>query len=185
MSRIGEAPIVIPSGATVEKTGPSLVVKGPQGELVLEVNPAVEIEREGDKLIVKRKSEDQGVKALHGLTRSLVANAITGVTDGWTKGLELHGVGFRAQTNGNKLTLSIGFSHPVEVEAPQGITFQVTDNTKIKVSGIDKYLVGQMAANIRAIRPPDVYKGKGVRYEGEYVRKKAGKSGKVGVAGGK
>lgn len=203
MSRIGDAPVLIVSKVTVEKTGKTLSVSGPKGTLKIEVNPAITVEIKEDerssstsKVIIKRKSEQKNIKALHGLTRSLIANMVQGVTEGWSKSLELVGVGFRAQSLGNeqsssttKLILNVGYSHPVELTAPEGITFEVSENTKIKVLGIDKQLVGQIAANIRKVRIPDVYKGKGIRYEGEYVRKKLGKTGKIGVsiggAGGK
>lgn len=184
MSRIGDAPILITSGVTVEKTGKTISVNGPKGNLKMEVNPAITVEIEGEKVIVKRKSEEKEIKALHGLTRSLIANMVKGVTETWSKNLELVGVGFRAQVIGSKLTLNVGYSHPVEIEALDGITFEVVDNIKIKVFGIDKQLVGQMAANIKKVRVPDVYKGKGIRYEGEYIRKKLGKTGKIGAAGG-
>lgn len=190
MSKIGDAPILKPSDITIEKNGRSLVVNGPKGTLIMNIDPHIGIELEGERIIVKRKNDEKKVKAMHGLTRSLIASMITGVMMGWNKNLELLGVGFRAAGGGNQLTLNIGFSHPVEIEAPKGINFEVTENTKIKVSGIDKQLVGQVAANIRKLKPPDVYKGKGIRYEGEYVRKKLGKAGKVGagvgaVGGGK
>lgn len=181
MSRIGNAPILIPEGVTVIKTGHKVSVTGPKGELNIEINPAILIEVEKSQILVTRKSEQKKVKALHGLTRSLIANMISGVTNFWSKTLELVGVGFRAQTDGMKLTLNVGYSHQVEILAPEQITFEVLDNTKIKVSGIDKQLVGQIAANIKKVRVPDVYKGKGIRYEGEYIRKKAGKSAKAGV----
>jgi len=173
----------------VEKKGQSLSVLGPKGKLNLEIDPAIMVEiGEGGggfatKVVVKRKSELKNVKALHGLTRSLIANMMIGVTEGWAKFLELQGVGFRAQLEGSKLILNIGYSHPVAVHAPAGITFEVIDNIRIKVSGVDKQLVGQVAANIKKIRVPDVYKGKGIRYEGEYIRKKLGKTGKIAVAG--
>lgn len=183
MSRIGNSPIIIPSGVIIEKDGGSIVVNGPKGSLSLNVGPEIKVEIQDSQIILKRRTEEKNIKALHGLTRSLIANMLKGVTDGWAKFLELIGVGFRAQIDGSKLTLNIGFSHPVEVLAPPGILFEVTDNTKIKVSGIDKQLVGQTAANIRKIKLPDVYKGKGVRYEGEYVRKKAGKAAKAGAVG--
>lgn len=183
MSRIGNAPILIPSGVNIEKSGSLITVNGVKGTLKIQVEPSINIEVEDGKVIVKRKNDTKKVKSLHGLTRNLIANMIIGVTSLWSKDLELQGVGFRAQSSGNKLILNIGFSHPVEVTAPEGITFEATDNTKIKVSGIDKYLVGQVSANIRSVRPPDVYKGKGVRYVGEYVKKKLGKSGKVGATG--
>lgn len=189
MSKIGDAPITKPADVTIEKNGRTLVVNGPKGTLKLDIDPQIIVELESEKINIKRKNEQKKVKAMHGLTRNLIANMILGVRTLWSKNLELVGVGFRAAGGGNKLTLNIGFSHPVEIEAPEGVNFEVIENTKIKVSGIDKQLVGQIAANIRSIKPPDVYKGKGIRYEGEYVRKKLGKSGKVGVgvgtAGGK
>lgn len=185
MSRIGKAPIEIPSQVTVEKTGDNLVVTGPKGVLSMQVNPNATVEIKENVLTVSRKNNEKTNRSLHGLTRSLIANMVKGVTQGWSKNIELVGVGFRAQSGGDKITLNVGFSHPVEVVAPEGIQLEVKDNTKISVSGIDKYLVGQIAANIRGIRPPDVYKGKGIRYEGEYVRKKAGKAGKVGAGAAK
>lgn len=183
MSRIGNAPIIIPAGVTVEKTNHLVNVTGPKGNLNQNIDAAISVVVEAEKIIVKRKNEQKKIKALHGLTRSLLANMIAGVTNGWSKDLELVGVGFRAQLNGTKLVLNVGYSHPVEVEAPEGINFEVADNTKIKVTGIDKQLVGQVAANLKKVRVPDVYKGKGIRYMGEYIRKKVGKSAKVGVAG--
>lgn len=183
MSRIGNAPIYIPAGVTASKTGDTISVNGPKGVLTLELDKAVSLEVEGDKIILKRKNDQKSSKAMHGLIRSLVANMVTGVNSLWSKNLELVGVGFRAQVSGNKLVLNVGYSHQVEIIAPEGITFEVTDNTKIKVSGIDKQLVGQAAANLKKVRKPDVYKGKGIRYEGEYIRKKAGKSAKVGATG--
>src|SRR3989304_9104246 len=183
MSRIGESPILIPTGITVEISGHVVSVMGPKGSLKMDFDPQVMVGVEGDKIIVKRKNDQKKVKALHGLTRNLIANMITGVASLWRKNLELVGVGFRAQTEGAKLILNVGFSHPVEIVAPEGITFEVTDSTVIKVSGADKALVGQLAANIKKIRTPDVYKGKGIRYQGEYIRKKVGKSAKVGVTG--
>lgn len=183
MSRIGNAPIIVPAGVTVETSGSTVNVAGPKGALSLSADLQIIVEIEGDKVIVKRKNEQKKVKALHGLTRSLIANMIAGVTNLWSKNLELVGVGFRAQAGGNKLILNVGFSHPVEITAPSGIDFEVVDNTKIKVSGIDKQLVGQIAANIKKVRVPDVYKGKGIRYQGEYIRKKLGKSAKVGATG--
>lgn len=184
MSRIGNAPILIPSGVTVEKTGMQFLVSGPKGKLNLQIDPKISVEIESDKIKVKRLNELKKVKSLHGLTRNLIYNMIKGVTDGWSKNLQLLGVGFKAQIIGNKLTLNVGFSHPVDIIAPENISFEVFENTKIKVSGIDKQLVGQVAANIRGVKAPDVYKGKGIRYEGEYVRKKLGKSGKIGAAVG-
>lgn len=184
MSRIGNAPITIPAGVTVEKNDREISVSGPKGVLKIQMDPAISLDIEGSIISVKRKNDQKKVKALHGLTRSLVANLVIGVTSLWSKDLELVGVGFRAQVNGNKLILNVGFSHPVEIVAPEGITFETIDNTKIKVSGADKQLVGQVAANLKKVRVPDVYKGKGIRYAGEYIRKKVGKSAKVGAAGG-
>lgn len=183
MSRVGNAPIQIPQGVTVEKTGGRVVVKGPKGELNLIVDPAITITVEESQILLKRKNEEKKNKALHGLTRALINNMVLGVTNGWSRNLELVGVGYRAVGSGNKLTLSVGYSHPIEVSAPEQVQFEVTDNTKIKVSGIDKQLVGAIAAKIKAVRPPEPYKGKGIRYEGEYIRRKAGKAGKVGAAG--
>lgn len=183
MSRIGNLPINIPGGVTVEKTGRTISVAGPKGALRINLDPVIEVEIVGETVTVKRKNDQKKAKALHGLTRNLIANMVKGVTDLWSKNLELVGVGFRAQSEGNKLILNVGFSHPVEITAPDGISFEVSDTTKIKVTGADKQLVGQIAANIKNVRVPDVYKGKGIRYEGEYVRKKVGKSAKVGVAG--
>ncbi|OGE37772.1 50S ribosomal protein L6 [Candidatus Daviesbacteria bacterium RIFCSPLOWO2_01_FULL_39_12] len=184
MSRIGDAPILISEGITIEKDGRSLVVNGPKGSLRMEISPDVKVEIQGNQIKISRTNDLPKIKAMHGLTRNLIANMITGVKEGWSKDLELVGVGFRAAGGGNKLTLNIGFSHPVEIDTPEGISFEVSDNTKIKVSGIDKQLVGQVTANIRSIKPPDVYKGKGIRYQGEYVRKKIGKAGKVGAGVG-
>lgn len=183
MSRVGDSPIKILNGVTVEQNGQSLVVSGPKGKLNLEVVPEIKVEISGDDILVKRKNDLKKVKALHGLTRNLINNMIFGVTNGWSKDLELVGVGFRAQVNGDKLVLNVGYSHSVEIISPEGITFEVLDNTKIKVSGSDKQLVGQVSANIKKVRMPDVYKGKGIRYQGEYIRKKVGKSAKVGAAG--
>ncbi len=183
MSRVGNSPILIPAGVTVEQAGNTVKVTGPKGNLSLDTDRAIEVKVEGGKINVKRNSDQKRVRSLHGLTRNLIANIVAGVNNLWSKKLELVGVGFRAQLNGNKLVLNVGYSHSVEVTAPDGITFEVTDNTKIKVSGVDKELVGQTAANIKKVRVPDVYKGKGIRYEGEYIRKKVGKSAKVGATG--
>ena len=185
MSRIGNLPIVIPQGITIERDGSRVVVNGPKGTLNMDIAPEIKVMIEGDQILLERKDDQKKIKALHGLTRSLIANMILGVTEGWSKNLELVGVGFRAQSSGDKLILNVGYSHPVEVSAPQGIIFEVLDNTKIKVSGADKQLVGQVAANLKKVRVPDVYKGKGIRYEGEYIRKKVGKSGKTGALAGK
>lgn len=183
MSRIGNSPITIPSGVTIEKNGYTVLVTGPKGVLNMEVDPLIVVEVQADKIIVKRKNDLKKSKSLHGLTRNLIFNMIVGTTEGWSKNLELVGVGFKAETSGSKLTMNIGYSHPVVVEAFEGITFAVSDNTKIKVSGIDKQKVGQMSANIKKMRVPDAYKGKGIRFQGEYIKKKAGKSAKVGATG--
>jgi len=183
MSRIGSLPILIPDNVEVIKTGKHLVVKGDKGSLEIDIDQNINVEIENKQLIFKRKNDQRQIKALHGLTRNLIANMIKGVSDLWSKNLELVGVGFRVQDSSNKLVLNVGFSHPVEIVAPEGITFEVSDNTKIKVSGVDKQLVGQVAANIRKVRVPDIYKGKGIRYEGEYIRKKVGKSAKIGALG--
>lgn len=183
MSRIGSAPIKIPSGVTAELSGNNFMVSGSKGKLFLEIAPEIKVELVSDQILLKRKNDLKKVKALHGLTRSLISNMVLGVSQGWSKNLELVGVGFRAQVGGNKLVLNVGYSHPVEIEAPVGISFEVSDNTKIKVSGIDKQLVGQISADIKKVRVPDAYKGKGLRYVGEYIRKKVGKSAKAGVTG--
>lgn len=179
MSRIGNNPINIPAGTEITLEGNLITVKGPKGTLTMELNPAVKLEVEDTQALVKAKKGAEKAAAMHGLTRSLINNMVVGVTEGWAKDLEMVGVGYRAQGGGETVTLNVGYSHPVIVKAPEGITFAVADNTKIKVSGINKILVGQIAANIRAVRPPEVYQGKGIRYSGEYVRKKAGKAGKA------
>lgn len=181
MSRIGNAPIVIPQSVNVAIDGQQVVVNGPLGGLQMPVPQQLKIEVVDSQVIVKRKKEDKISKSLHGLVRSLVANMVVGVDKGWQKRLELIGVGFRTQTSGDKLTLNVGYSHPVEISAPEGIKFAVEDNTKITVSGIDKGLVGEVAAKIRKVRPPEPYQGKGIRYAGEYVKRKAGKAGKAGA----
>lgn len=181
MSRIGTTPIVIPSNVSIQQDGERLVVEGPKGKLEIDLRPEMKTEITAGRLVVLRKKQDRIARSMHGLTRSLVNNMVIGVTQGWRKDLELVGVGYRAQGGGDALNLSVGYSHQVQIKAPGGITFSVTDNTKIAVLGIDKSLVGQVAANIRSIKPPEVYKGKGIRYAGEYVRRKPGKTGKVGA----
>lgn len=180
MSRIGETPVIIPSGVEVLIDGHLLTVKGPKGQLELNLRPEIKVEQQDQTVVVKRKRQDRLSRSLHGLTRSLINNMVTGVSQGWTKNLEMVGVGYRAQGGGDTVNLSVGYSHPVQVKAPAGITFTVSENTKIAVAGIDRTLVGQVAANLRAVRPPEVYKGKGIRYQGEYVRRKPGKAGKTG-----
>jgi large subunit ribosomal protein L6 len=178
MSRIGKLPIPLPAGVTVAVDGQQVSVKGPKGELALTVSEPIKITLEDNNVIVTRPDDEAKSKSLHGLTRTLIANNVHGVSTGFTKTLEIVGTGYRAASKGSNLELALGFSHPVVVEPPQGITLTVEGNTKIIVSGIDKQAVGEVAANIRKIRKPEPYKGKGVRYEGEKVRRKAGKSGK-------
>ncbi|HEY1827694.1 MAG TPA: 50S ribosomal protein L6 [Acidimicrobiales bacterium] len=179
MSRIGRSPIAVPSNVTVTLSGDNVQVKGPQGQLERTLPEGISITQEGDTLLVSRPDDERHHRALHGLSRSLVANMVTGVTEGFTKELEIVGVGYRATAKGpNALELALGFSHPVPVDAPDGITFEVPVPTRIIVKGIDKEQVGQVAANIRKIRKPEPYKGKGVRYAGERVLRKAGKAAK-------
>lgn len=186
MSRIGKKPVKIPAGVTVKTEDHRLVANGPKGELALNIQPEIKISVNGQDILVDRVVETPKAKSLHGLVRTLIENTLLGVSTGWNKGLELVGVGYRAAIEGTNLVLNVGFSHPVKYPAPQGITFEVTDNTKINVRGIDKQLVGETAAQIRRIRPPEPYKGKGIRYIGEVVRRKAGKAAKaVGAAGAK
>lgn len=179
MSRIGKAPISVPSGVTVTIAGGTVAVKGPKGELSREIPGALTIRQDGDELLVERPNDERQNRALHGMFRSLVNNMVVGVTQGFQKDLEIVGVGYRAAAKGDSaLDLQLGFSHPVSYEAPEGVTFVVPAPTKIEIHGIDKAVVGQVAANIRSIRKPEPYKGKGVRYAGEQVRRKAGKAGK-------
>ena len=178
MSRIGKMPIAVPSGVDVTVEGATIKVKGSKGELSRTLSDRVSIDLTDGTLTVNRVDDSREARALHGLTRALVFNMVTGVAEGYTKSLEIQGVGYRAAMKGSDLELQVGFSHPVVVEAPEGITFEVPEPTRINVSGIDKELVGQVAADIRKIRPPEPYKGKGIRYVGEYVRRKAGKAGK-------
>ena len=180
MSRIGQAPITVPSGVDVTIGAGSVRVKGPKGQLERTVPEGISIEQSDGELRVVRSGESNAVRALHGLVRSLVANMIQGVTDGYEKRLEIHGVGYRAAKAGNDLELSVGFSHTVRKAAPAGIEFEVPQPTRITVRGIDKELVGQTAADIRAIKKPEPYKAKGIRYEGEHIRRKAGKAAKAG-----
>jgi large subunit ribosomal protein L6 len=175
MSRIGKLPIEIPAGVDVQIDTGLVRVKGPKGELSQAVSRDLSFEREDSRLLVKRPTDRGEHKALHGLTRSLVFNMVQGVTEGFEKRLEIQGVGYRAQLRGNTLELALGYSHPVRVEAPDGIDFEVPVPTQIIVRGIDKQAVGEIAAQIRKLRPPEPYKGKGVRYAGEYVARKVGK----------
>jgi large subunit ribosomal protein L6 len=179
MSRIGQAPIDVPAGVDVTIDGRVVKVKGPKGELTRTVPAAITLQKVDSALVVERPDDERESRALHGLTRSLVNNMVVGVTDGFRKNLEIVGVGYRAEAQGpNAIRLALGFSHPVHVKAPEGITFEVPVPTQIVVSGIDKEVVGQVAADIRSIRKPEPYKGKGVRYQGERVLRKAGKAGK-------
>jgi large subunit ribosomal protein L6 len=180
MSRVGQAPITVPSGVDVKIDGQDIRVKGPKGQLDRALPEGITIEQSDGELRVVRAGEANSVKALHGLVRTLVANMIQGVTEGYEKRLEIHGVGYRAQKQGNDLELSVGFSHTVRKSAPSGIEFDVPQPTRITIRGIDKELVGQTAADIRAIKKPEPYKAKGIRYEGEHIRRKAGKAAKAG-----
>lgn len=180
MSRIGRLPVDIPAGVQVEIKGSQVKVKGPKGEMAATYLPEVTVTQEENKLVVARKAEDQFSRSIHGTTRAIIQNMVTGVSTGFTKVLEVQGVGYRAEMNGKNLVLYVGYSHPVTVEPPAGIEFDADAKTRlVKVSGYDKELVGQVAANVREIRPPEPYKGKGIRYQGELVRRKAGKTGKA------
>ena len=178
MSRIGRMPVTVPSGVDVTIEGREVTVKGPKGTLRHTVAPPIDVAKNDGVLTVTRPSDEGEIRALHGLSRSLIANMITGVTEGYRKTLEIVGVGYRVQARGSDLEFSLGFSHPVVVTPPEGISFRVEAPTRFVVEGIDKQQVGEIAANIRKLRKPDPYKGKGVRYQGEQVRRKVGKAGK-------
>jgi large subunit ribosomal protein L6 len=178
MSRIGRLPIAIPAGVDVKIDGSAVSVKGPKGELALVIASPIEAKIEDGQILVTRPDDERASRSLHGLTRTLISNQIVGVTEGYTKGLEIVGTGFRVAAKGASLEFALGFSHSITVDPPAGISFSVEGNTKITVAGIDKQAVGEVAANIRKLRKPEPYKGKGVRYAGEVVRRKAGKSGK-------
>jgi large subunit ribosomal protein L6 len=178
MSRIGKMPISIPAGVEVKIDGNDVSVKGPKGQLALTVANPITVALEDGKVIVTRPDDERISRSLHGLTRTLISNQIIGVTEGYTKGLEIVGTGYRVTAKGSDLEFALGYSHPILVKAPAGITFTIDGNTKVTVSGIDKQAVGEVAANLRKLRKPEPYKGKGVRYAGEVVRRKAGKSGK-------
>ena len=176
MSRIGKLPVAFGSGVEVKKSDELLTVKGPKGELELSVHPAMTVVVDDGELRVERPSDQKDHRALHGLTRSLIQNMVTGVTEGFTKTLEIVGVGYRADAKGSGITLNLGFSHPIDYQPVAGVSLECPNQTTIVVSGIDKQKVGQTAAEIRAFRPPEPYKGKGIRYQGEHVRRKAGKT---------
>ncbi|TGD85425.1 50S ribosomal protein L6 [Mycolicibacterium sp. CH28] len=179
MSRIGKQPVTIPAGVDVTIDGQNLSVKGPKGTLELAIAEPITVARNDDgAIVISRPDDERRSRSLHGLSRTLVSNLVTGVTEGYTTKMEIFGVGYRVQLKGNNLEFALGFSHPVVIEAPEGISFAVETPTKFSVSGIDKQKVGQISANIRRLRRPDPYKGKGVRYEGEQIRRKVGKTGK-------
>lgn len=178
MSRIGKNPIEIPAGVDVTVDGQHVTVKGPKGELSLTVSEPIKVAKEDNSIVVTRPDDERRSRALHGLSRSLINNLVIGVTQGYTTKMEIFGVGYRVQAKGKDLEFALGYSHPVPIEAPEGITFAVESPTKFSVSGIDKQKVGQISANIRRLRRPDPYKGKGIRYEGEQIRRKVGKTGK-------
>lgn len=180
MSRIGRMPVAMPNGVTVSQQGNRITVKGPRGELSRTLPQVITVSQEDGQLVVTRPSEDPQHKALHGLTRSLVNNMVEGVTKGFQKTLEIVGVGYKAETRPYGVQLALGFSHPVEFRAPDGIKLTATNATTVLVDGADKEIVGQVAAEIRSLRPPEPYKGKGVKYQGETIRRKAGKAGKAG-----
>lgn len=175
MSKIGKQPVIIPAGVTVEISGHTVTTKGAKGTLVMHFAPEIAVEVVGDEVIVSTKGSGKYVMALFGTTRALINNDVKGVSEGWIKKLELVGTGFRPELNGNELSLTVGYSHPVKVKAPEGITFKV-EKLVVTVDGCDKELVGQVAANIRAVRPPEPYKGKGIKYIDEIIRRKAGKA---------
>jgi large subunit ribosomal protein L6 len=178
MSRIGKQPVPVPKGVTVTINNQTITVKGSKGELSRELPPEIAFVQEGEEILVTRRNESRNARQRHGLVRTLIANMVEGVSQGYQKRLEIQGVGYRASVQGQKLVMALGYSHPVEFEPPKGIQFAVEGNTNVIVSGIDKEIVGNTAATVRAARPPEPYKGKGVRYAGEKVRRKAGKAGK-------
>jgi len=180
VSRIGKLPVEIPAGVDVQLNGSHVLVKGPNGTLERTFSPLVNIRKEENQIIVTRDSDEKNVRALHGTTRAVIANMVTGTTTGFTKVLEIVGVGYKAEMSGNDMVINVGFSHPVDVKAPDGITFDVTEKNRIiTIKGANKEVVGQVAADIRGLRPPEPYKGKGIRYQNERVRRKAGKTAAV------
>ncbi|WP_171299998.1 50S ribosomal protein L6 [Enterococcus cecorum] len=178
MSRIGNKVVVLPQGVEVKQNGNEITVKGPKGELTRTFLEDIKMNIEGNEVTFTRPNDSKEMKTIHGTTRAIFHNMVVGVSEGFQKALELIGVGYRAQLQGSKLVLNVGYSHPVEITAPAGITFEVPSNTQVVVKGISKEAVGEIAANIRGVRPPEPYKGKGIRYVGEYVRRKEGKTGK-------
>ena len=178
MSRIGKQPVPIPKGVTITINGQTVTAKGPKGQLSREFPPEIAFAQEGDTVAVTRVNESRNARQRHGLVRTLIANMVEGGAKGYEKKLEIQGVGYRASTQGKKLVMALGYSHPVEFDPPEGITFAVEKNTSVTITGIDKEVVGNTAARVRAARPPEPYKGKGVRYAGEQIRRKAGKAGK-------
>jgi large subunit ribosomal protein L6 len=182
MSRIGKRPVPLPKGVTVSVAGREVTVKGPKGEIKRLVHPEMSVTADDKQVAVARPSDATRHKALHGLTRTLIRNMVQGVSQGYGKTLEIHGVGYKAELQGGGLKLTVGFSHPVEFKAPPGIKFTVDNNTLVKVDGVDKELVGQVASEVRKVRPPEPYQGKGIRYQGEHVRRKAGKTGATATA---
>jgi large subunit ribosomal protein L6 len=182
VSRIGKRPIPLPKGVAVSVAGQEVTVKGPKGEIKRVVHPELKVEADDKQVSVSRPSDETRHKALHGLTRTLIRNMVQGVSQGYSKTLEIHGVGYKAELQGGGLKLTVGFSHPVDFKAPPGIKFTVDNNVVIKVDGVDKELVGQVASEVRRVRPPEPYQGKGIRYQGEHVRRKAGKTGATATA---
>ncbi len=178
MSRIGKLPVHIPDGVEVKVENNLVSAKGPMGSESVQIREEIEVKIDGKEIVLTRKNDDRKSRSLHGLSRTLVQNVVTGVKEGFTKKLEIQGVGYRAQMQGTAINLQLGYSHPIIIEPPQGIKIAVEANTKITVTGSNKQMVGDVAAQIRSKRPPEVYKGKGIRYEGEFVRRKAGKAGK-------
>ena len=178
MSRIGNKVVVLPAGVEIKQDGNNITVKGPKGELTREFSSDIKMNIEGNEVTFTRPNDSKEMKTIHGTTRANFNNMVVGVSEGFQKALELIGVGYRAQVQGNKLTLNVCYSHPVEMTAPEGVTFEVPANTQVIVKGINKEVVGELAANIRGVRPPEPYKGKGIRYVGEFVRRKEGKTGK-------
>ena len=176
MSRIGKAPIPVPQGVTVTINGDEVKVKGPKGELQRVIRPELKVTQEDGKIIVARKSEERMVRSLHGLSRTLIANMVTGVTQGFTKNMDIVGVGYRAAVEGKTLVMQLGYSHPVNIPIPEGLTVTVTKNVAMSITGADKQMLGDFCSFVRDRRPPEVYKGKGVKYQGEHIRRKAGKA---------